>query len=289
MCINVLSLELVHGFPLLPLLPLLRKMIPFFSNMSTNALNTSKLHFPTVTLCLRPSCTTSSNLIYINFSPSVLRNDRTDSPQRRSPHRSEACAGMGVGAWRPSPIRVRRAALRDGAVPFAAAESRPLRAPPSTRPRRTSGTARGDRASARGCFGGARMQSLRTILILEERIVVQRVVVIDRDQHRISAFARPSHTYSVHCSSSRFTYAATSYDYTPQPLPSLRLARCSRRTEPTGPPSDRSQRPNRSPTSHSHRSSTAPNCDFAQNRDRSKLPFTRTFFSRCPLVMCSYP
>lgn len=40
-------------------------MMPFFSNMSTNALNTSKLHFPTVTLCLRPSWTTSSNLIYM--------------------------------------------------------------------------------------------------------------------------------------------------------------------------------------------------------------------------------
>ena len=50
-----------------------------------------------------------------------------------------------------------------------------------------------------------------------------------------------------------------------------------------------SPRPSRSPTSHALRVPTAPNCDFAQNRERSKRPFTRTFRSRCPLVMCSYP
>ena len=77
---------------------------------------------------------------------------------------------------------------------------------------------------------------------------------------------------------------------TPRPSnPSLRHARCSRRTEPAGPASARSQPPSRSPTSHAPPFPTAPNCDFAQNRERSKRPFTRTFRSRCPLVMCSYP
>lgn len=56
------------------------------------------------------------------------------------------------------------------------------------------------------------MRALRPVLVLEERVVVQRVVVVDRDQHRVSVSHAPAAPYSVHSSSSRFTYAATSYD-----------------------------------------------------------------------------
>lgn len=40
--------------------------------------------------------------------------------------------------------------------------------------------------------------------------------------------------------------------------------------------------------STTHDSPTPPNCDFAQNSDRSNVPFNGRFFSKCPLVMCSY-
>ena len=40
--------------------------------------------------------------------------------------------------------------------------------------------------------------------------------------------------------------------------------------------------------STAHHRPTAPNCDLAQNSDRSNVPFSGRFFSKCPLVMCSY-
>ena len=40
--------------------------------------------------------------------------------------------------------------------------------------------------------------------------------------------------------------------------------------------------------STTHNPHTPPNCDFAQNSDRSNVPFNGRFFSKCPLVMCSY-
>lgn len=96
-------------------------------------------------------------------------------------------------------------------------------------------------------------------------------------------------THSVHCSNSRFTYAATSYDYTSHTtviatsralftpystswsrfivfVAPASIAYASRRTS----------------------SVTAPNCDFAQKSERSYSHLQRTFFSRWPLVMCSY-
>ncbi len=86
------------------------------------------------------------------------------------------------------------------------------------------------------------------VVVLEDRIIVQRIVVIDRDQHWISTLTLPPHSHSLHISNSRRTYAATSYDYSSHTTPSLHHAHCSLRTAPAGPDSSLSPRPSRSPT-----------------------------------------
>ena len=91
---------------------------------------------------------------------------------------------------------------------------------------------------------------LRMVLVLENRIVVQRIVVVDRDQHWISTLTPHPHSHSLHISNSRRTYAATSYDYSSHTLPSLRHAHCSLHTAPAGPDSSPSPHPSRSPTLH---------------------------------------
>ena len=89
-------------------------------------------------------------------------------------------------------------------------------------------------------------------------------------------------THSVHCSNSRFTYAATSYDYTSRPT----VTATSRAL--FTPYSTSWSRFIVFYASRRTSSVTAPNCDFAQKSERSYSHLQRTFFSRWPLVMCSY-
>lgn len=250
--------------------------MPCSSSMSTSFSTVATSQFPTVRLCFGPSCTTSLNLIYValislphqvvvatlqranhqSVAQCVLQHTRSSvrrgSRLARLVRATRSLFTLSRIARHVRANRLVRTVLRGRVVGLveAAEQRREIQFA------RMHPCCQSFLSPTAGC--GTRTRSSR------------RARCSRRSPPAPDIYVAPSARFhSSHSSSSFFTYATISYACGSSPRPPPRHARCSRRRAPAGPGSSSPPRRCRSPTSHTPAIATAPNCDFAQNSERS--------------------